>query len=127
MKRQISRITVSSMTDRRIDSGLFTKRAIKNTLSTVRGLYGKLRREVIHVNDKIMRQSRVNEIGGRMTAFRMHIDDEELRNLRNENLENELKELAMKMNRNYFHDVPLGRRLLDEEEDGEEDRGIEDR
>ncbi|OAD55126.1 hypothetical protein WN48_05557 [Eufriesea mexicana] len=98
MKRQISRVTVSSMTDRRIDSGLLARRAIKNALSSVRGLYGKLRREVIHGNDRIERQNCVNEMAGRLTAFGMQLDDEEQRNLRNENLENELRELAMKMN-----------------------------
>ena len=84
------------MTDRRIDGGLLARRAIKNALSVVRGLYGKLRGEVIHGNGNVDWQHRVvNEIG--LTAFSVRVDDE-LRNSRNENLENELKELAMKMN-----------------------------
>ena len=95
MKRQISRVTNSSMTDRRIDSGLLGRRAIKNALSAVRGLYGRVRREVIRGNEQIGWQNCVNEID--LTAFRMRLVDEELRNLSNENLENELKELAMKM------------------------------
>lgn len=95
MKRQISRVTNSSMTDRRIDSGLLARRAIKNALSAVRGLYGRVRREVIRGNEQIGWQNCVNEID--LTAFRMRLDNEELRNLRNENMENELKELAMKM------------------------------
>lgn len=87
------------MTDRRIDSGLLARRAIKNALSSVRGLYGKLRREVIHGKDRIRRRSCVNETQPELTAASaMQLDDEELRNLRNENLENELRELAMKMN-----------------------------
>lgn len=83
------------MTDRRIDSGLLARRAIKNALSAVRGLYGRVRREVIRGNEQIGWKNCVNEID--VTAFRTRPDDEELRNLRNENLENELKELAMKM------------------------------
>ncbi|KAK9302638.1 hypothetical protein QLX08_005499 [Tetragonisca angustula] len=97
MKRRISRAIVSSMTDRRIDGGLLARRAIKNVLSIVRELYGKLRGEVIHGKENIDWQNRVvNKIG--LTAFGVRVDDDELRNSRNENLENELKELAMKMN-----------------------------
>ncbi|KOC61044.1 hypothetical protein WH47_04309 [Habropoda laboriosa] len=67
----------------------FARRAVKNALSSVRGLYGKLRREVTHGYEMI-------EAGGKRTTLRMQMADEELWNLRNENLENELKELAMK-------------------------------
>ncbi|KAK1129454.1 hypothetical protein K0M31_019181 [Melipona bicolor] len=94
MKRRISRAIVSSMTDRRIDGGLLlARRAIKNALSIVRELYGKLRGgKVIHGKENVDWQNRVvNEIG--LTA---DDDDDELRNSRNENLENELKELTMK-------------------------------
>ncbi|CAD1480117.1 unnamed protein product [Heterotrigona itama] len=100
MKRRISRAIVSSMTDRRIDGGLLARRAIKNALSIVRRFYGKLRGgEVIHGNGNrnVDWQHRiVNEIG--LTAFSVPVDDDELRNSRNENLENELRELAMKTN-----------------------------
>lgn len=88
----------SSMTDRRMDSGLLSRRTVKNALTSVRGLYGKLRREVARGYDKIDRQNRINEMGVKLTSARMQLDEEELWNLRNENLENELKELAMKIN-----------------------------
>lgn len=93
MKSLISRATVSPMTDRRIDSALFTRRAVKYALSSVRRLCGRIRR----ADHKIERQNRVNETGDKLTARRMQLDDEELRNLRNENLENEFRELATKI------------------------------
>ncbi|KZC14549.1 hypothetical protein WN55_07282 [Dufourea novaeangliae] len=97
MKCLISRMTVSSMTDRRIEGALLTRRAVKNALSSVRRLCGRLHRGVRCRDDMIERQNRVNETGGRLTTLRMHLDEEELRNLRNENLENELREVATKI------------------------------
>lgn len=97
MRRQISRVAVSSMTDRRIDSAPLTRRAVKNALSSVRRLCGRLGRGVVRKDDRIERQNLVNEIGIRLTAARMQLDEEELWNSNNENLENELRELAAKI------------------------------
>lgn len=75
MKRQVSRAIVSSMTDRRIEGTLITRRTIKRA---IRLLCAKFRR-----ND-------------RTKGNRLQFNEDELRNLNNENLENELRELAMK-------------------------------